>query len=411
MAENTHSHVGASGADRWWYCPGSVALSEGIPEEEAKEYASEGTVAHKLAEKVIKERISIKDCKKFIGRKVKQDGFEFTVTEEMVDAVTFYVFDTILPEASLLFQEAYAYAPSQEELFRIIEIEARFKCPSIHKDYRGTIDCRIAVPFKKVIIVDFKYGAGVPVYAEENLQALYYAAPSVIEDDVQSAKIIIVQPRMPHRKTVWEADKGRLDQFISDVGGRISATEQPNAALKATEKGCKWCRAKVICPEQKKVISLAAQKDFDSITEGVLPHPQTLSNEQIKYILSTEKIVTAFYKAVWEYALSQAKAGNILEGYELVEKLGDRKWVDEDKVKAILEPSYEKDIFTPNKLLSVAQMEKLIGKPEMKRVESLIERPITGVALSEIKEGKTKRNKVTTDFDLFEKAEQKELNK
>ena len=45
-----HAKCSASKADRWMHCPGSIALEDRCPAEKPSEYASEGTLAHALAE-------------------------------------------------------------------------------------------------------------------------------------------------------------------------------------------------------------------------------------------------------------------------------------------------------------------------------------------------------------------------
>ena len=48
-----HSKFSASGAERWFCCPGSVSLSEGLPDKETI-YSKEGTEAHEVLERLLK---------------------------------------------------------------------------------------------------------------------------------------------------------------------------------------------------------------------------------------------------------------------------------------------------------------------------------------------------------------------
>ena len=45
MTLPAHSRLGASTSERWFNCPASVRLSDGIPSRESP-YAAEGTLAH-----------------------------------------------------------------------------------------------------------------------------------------------------------------------------------------------------------------------------------------------------------------------------------------------------------------------------------------------------------------------------
>ena len=50
---DVHAKLSASGAHRWMACPGSYSLEKDIPDK-SSEAAQEGTVAHSLAEAMIK---------------------------------------------------------------------------------------------------------------------------------------------------------------------------------------------------------------------------------------------------------------------------------------------------------------------------------------------------------------------
>ena len=49
----THALLGPSGAKRWMSCPPSARLEESF-QEESTDYAAEGTLAHKLAEQILR---------------------------------------------------------------------------------------------------------------------------------------------------------------------------------------------------------------------------------------------------------------------------------------------------------------------------------------------------------------------
>ena len=52
-----HARLSASGAHRWYHCPGSVTLEESFPDR-GSIYAEEGTLAHDLAEIVLSKRFN-----------------------------------------------------------------------------------------------------------------------------------------------------------------------------------------------------------------------------------------------------------------------------------------------------------------------------------------------------------------
>ena len=78
-ADRAHASLGASSASRWMACPGSVRLSEGMPNI-SSDYAREGTAAHELAEMCLRQG---KPASAFLEQEI--EGFE--VTEDMAEAV------------------------------------------------------------------------------------------------------------------------------------------------------------------------------------------------------------------------------------------------------------------------------------------------------------------------------------
>ena len=50
-----HAELGASKADQWMNCPGSIVLSKGA-ERKSSTYADEGTAAHKLLQLALEAR-------------------------------------------------------------------------------------------------------------------------------------------------------------------------------------------------------------------------------------------------------------------------------------------------------------------------------------------------------------------
>ncbi len=83
VVEKAHSELGASIAQRWMACPGSVRLSRGQPNYETT-HSRAGTAAHALAEKCLRTG-AIPET--FLGMTI--EGVE--VDEQMVDAVTMFV--------------------------------------------------------------------------------------------------------------------------------------------------------------------------------------------------------------------------------------------------------------------------------------------------------------------------------
>src|ERR1019366_166645 len=82
--QKSHSSLGASGAARWWACPGSVALEAAVGESYESAAAQEGTAAHALAESVLKYGWG--DPTNAVGNLI--EGVR--VTDDMVEAVSVF---------------------------------------------------------------------------------------------------------------------------------------------------------------------------------------------------------------------------------------------------------------------------------------------------------------------------------
>ena len=147
-----HSNIGASSCYRWWNCPGSVALCADIPQQEPSSYAKEGTAAHEMAERCIKDQVAPQTL---IGQKAT-NGVKWTT--EMSKHVNFYL--------SVIAEDAAKAGVKVED----IKFETKFQLKEVDNDAYGTCDAHFGQLFGKLYVYDLKYGAGQVVQAENNLQ-------------------------------------------------------------------------------------------------------------------------------------------------------------------------------------------------------------------------------------------------
>lgn len=376
-----HSKIGASTCERWWNCPGSVRLVETCPPQAPSKYADEGTVAHLLGEWCLRTG---RDAVEFVGQvavqivtkegnwqfEFKEDlhnfkgaqltSVEFEVTDEMAEAVQLYL-DTIRFD-----METY------DLKIEDIKIEHRFHLSHIDENAYGTNDCNLPVFLDKVIVYDYKHGQGVAVDAEENKQLMYYALGAAALGDYETIEIVIVQPRAIHRYGPirrWTLSIEQLSAFAAELKGRIEDTRKVDAEVNAGP----WCRksfcpAMATCPAIRGSVAKEAALVFDTPVK-VLPRPEDLSPEMLKNILDAMPMAEAWLSAVWAYAEAKANNGEKIRGYKLVQgREGNRKWKDEiqvikDLIKEVKNPN---DLYE-RKLISPAQMDKLIGKSKEKK--------------------------------------------
>lgn len=339
MTEKAHSPVGASGRKRWANCPGSVRLSAGI-KPSSSIYAAEGTVAHGIAEECLNNGWL---AKRFIGEKRSADGFEFTVDEAMAEAVQVY-----LDEVRFLCKGGR---------FELM-VEHTFHLEELHPDLYGTADAIVWKPEQKELwVLDFKYGAGVPVDAEENPQGLYYALGALLETGLpaRSVYIGIVQPRCEHAEGPvrhWCLPAIDLLEEADKLLAEVKATEDPEAETNPGE-WCQFCPAAALCPELKDMAVTAVHAD----------QALDYSPEELADSLDLVPRLKGWIKAVETFALERAEAGNPVPRYKLVEKRATRKWSDDgDAIIGLRKYGLDdEDIYTRS-LRTVAQIEKKVGK-------------------------------------------------
>lgn len=343
MTKPIHSKIGASSCERWWNCPGSVALVASCPPQPESPYAAEGTAAHAMAERCLKYNMDATDC-------VGKDRADFT--EEMAEAVQVYL-DVIRADMA-------KYKVHVSDL----AIEHRFHLVHIDENAYGTNDANLKVAFTKIIVYDYKHGAGVAVDAEDNKQGLYYAIGAAYGEEIDEIEVVIVQPRAIHKDGPvrrWTVSKADLNDFAEAMKERIAATKDPIAAVKAGD-WCKktFCPAMAICPAIRGRVEQDAMVVFTDKPLKTLPKPEELTPLMLRRLLEGMPLIEEWLKAVFAYAQQKANNGEQVYGFKLVRgREGNRKWKDESEVKKQFgEKCLEASVMSPTKF------EKELGKKD-----------------------------------------------
>ena len=353
-----HSKIGASSASRWFACPGSVRLCEGVESVES-EYAKEGTAAHALAAHCLENGYH---AKRFLGdvyfgeegwmpRELFKnvDGY-LLCTEEMATAVQVYL------------DEVRAIAIGN--VCRELDVEVKFHLEQLHPDLFGTADCVVYDPDTgELWVLDYKHGAGVTVDPEDNPQLLYYAvgaALAKVNRRVTQVHLAIVQPRaMGSDVKWWDVDAIDLLDFADRLANAAKATESETAPLCAGDH-CKWCPAQPVPGLCSAIADMTETAPLDTF-KGPRYDPQALADS-----LGKVKALKGWIKAVEDFALAELQHGKLVPGYKLVEKRGVRAWGDEEAAVRTLmgDGLAESDIYEPAKLKTPAALESQIGKKE-----------------------------------------------
>lgn len=345
-AEKVHSKLGASSSERWFECPGSVALCDIAPKRGDTEYSIEGTNAHTLMDFCMNRKPAVSW---FIGKE-KEYKLDFKISKEMADYVQAFI-DRCRWE---LFQLPGA----------VMYVEKGFHLKHIHPLLFGTADVVIVQPFGKIKVIDFKYGAGVAVDVIENSQLQYYGLGAVQGEDYSEITLVVAQPRIEGGEwQEWETTPEAMIEFSKKLKQKALDTQKKDAPLKPGEH-CRWCNAAAICPALQKKALIAAQTDFAEEGEPKLPELKSMTEEQMVRVIQYKKTLTAFIDAVEETMFLKLMSGKKVEGLKLVRGKGKREWNDEEALKEALGDRV-KDIMTVPKLMTPAQAEKVVGKNKL----------------------------------------------
>ena len=346
-----HALLGASSSARWLVCTPSARLEAMFPDEQSP-YAAEGTVAHDLAEAILRHKLE--------GKKApKLDDY----STEMVEAVNRYV--DICEEKV---NEARARSSDAEAM-----IEARLDFSRWVPEGFGTGDM-VIVADGILEVIDLKYGKGVPVSAVENTQMRLYAlgAYDVNEFlyDVKSVRMTIVQPRLDSVST----DEMALEELL-DWGEEIKPIAQRawEGIGECTPCDyCNFCKARHTCRALADSCLTAFYKDGGKLN-------QLLTDHEVSDILAMKDLITKWIKGVYDFAYEKALSGEKQwPGYKLVEGTSRRTITDPDAAaQTLLDNGYkEKDIFKPRELEGITNLQKILGKKGVaKYLEAYIDKP------------------------------------
>lgn len=354
-----HAKLSPSSATRWLNCPGSINLCSTVPRKPVSKYATEGSAAHYLGEWCLRKAAQPVDrLGDYINVKDNGRMNKVKVTADMVDAVQVYV-DEVRRVRGELDHAAF-------------EVEKRLPLSAWIPGGFGTADHVAVQPFGKLVIHDYKHGAGVPVDAIGNTQMRIYAlgALGVLnEAQVETVQMCIVQPRAPHEDGPVRSDTLTADELLAwgrDVLKPGAKATQDPGAPRHPGSWCRWCDASGVCPEQA---SGAAQEMFGQPnlpatveeTRAILPNVEALTPERLAEIYRVaDELVEPWLKSVKVAWQDHLAANGPAFGYKLVAGRSTRKWADPVRAELEVTDKLGDKAYEDPKLKSVAQIEKTL---------------------------------------------------
>ena len=313
-ADRKHSLLSPSGAHRWLTCIKSAQLEARYPDS-TSEAATEGTLAHEIAEIRVREYFQPTEwTKRKVSLNINKKKKEPLFQEEMLGYTEEYLEE--IKKTALALKSAPTVAIEEE-----FSLTAYIPEEGAH----GSPDC-VLISGDELHVFDFKYGKGVPVSAVENPQLMLYAlgayARYCIVYPIEKVVLHIVQPRLDNFST-WETTREFIKKFGEEVKERAALAIRGEGTFNPSESACRFCRARAVCRARaEKNVELAFFTD---------KKPDTISDGELGLYLSKGKDVARWLKDIEEYALSACLSGRNIDGWKAVEGRSTRKWTDPEK--------------------------------------------------------------------------------
>jgi hypothetical protein len=326
-AKRKHSRLAPSGAPVWTVCTASPIYLEENEDRVVREdsaYSLEGTLAHEVADCLMR------------GQRVPHNA-----TREMMDHGNLYkrYCQTLHPEGIAVPDAVELSVP----LFYLPEDN-------------GHVDYLLMLPEHNTIhVVDYKYGKGVKVFAEENKQMSIYARSALEEYDLTGwvqgdTKVVmhIYQPRCRKEEgegpaSVWETTWDHLRLFTErDIAVPAQLIKDRTTHLLKfvpSDATCRWCPAAAWCEARaEQIVTGMPVVRRMTKAEPITPTPpEQITDENMAQVLAHIPSVRKWMDQVEEYAEKRAKTGNPVPGTKLVEGRGTRSWSD---VKKAMDASF-----------------------------------------------------------------------
>lgn len=321
--------VGGSTAKRVINCPGSVALVAKMPPQVENKYMAEGLLLHACMEELLADG------------ELGDVAAKHHLTPDQADKLAYCLkaLDEIDPDQSMVFNQevevAFEGVPGLSEVFGNVDLIGRLG--------------------NRVIVLDWKFGDGVIVEAEDNHQGLFYAAAAMNTtatkwafDGATEIEIVIVQPFETRR---WVTTFKRLDQFVADLQTAVRTALRDDAPTQIGDH-CRFCTAKTICPSMTGAVERTVHQALAALDPEQLGRALTLASQLEDFIADARKL-----------AQDRLEKNLPVPGYKLVAKRATRQWADPARAQGVLLSSgFRMEDITATEFLSPAQMEKVCKK-------------------------------------------------
>jgi hypothetical protein len=436
--QDEHSDlVGGSSAARRLNCPGSYQMEQKLPPSDTREsssYADEGTALHECMQYILGN--GIVDLEEVVGMTFgisETSPAGYVITNELMR-------DAIVPCVDF-FDDLDDRMQAEGGLSYLVE--QRCQMPGIPGAF-GTTDliCRTDV---QTFIVDWKFGAGVPVKAyypdsktgeiKPNPQLMFYARAAMHTCPTMfgplnpngtpvptpppkswPVTLYIVQPRSRFEddqvfseRTVHVKD---LEDFRMDLVRAVAEAQGDNPSINRGDH-CRFAKCKKICPHFTQpgfqLVQMAGKlnKMKEEPLGTVTVEWNTLYAELLDFAVLAELAV----KEIRAGAHAFMESGEKIPGWKLVDKRGTERYIDEQgavkmavKLGIIESQCFTMETKSPAQLREVIEI-KMPGTTKKARTEAakaeIAKFTVTRSSGTTLAKGDDNRNDAITHSDTM----------
>lgn len=319
-----------------------------MPGEETP-FAREGTIAHEFAALYAEN----------IGRQLstwvdKLDALKRT-------AKAFYAEHPQMQDATELMiasaEKWQSLARDQHKIGSQCFIEHRvYMEPAVPGCY-GTLDLGF-ISQTSVYVNDFKFGAGVRVYARENPQLKLYAYGLLQEAlrrgyNPDEVVITIYQPRVADEPSTWTLDTDDLLEWVEKQVAPKAAEALKGQGDFVPGDHCRFCNAHTSCR--------AFYEKFEDILAIV--DKRTITPEELHAVLAHGSAVKSWIEKVTRETRAKMVGGARVPGFKLVRGRSERAPINEDDIiEELVALGYTNRQIFKMDLHGVTALEALLGK-------------------------------------------------
>ena len=335
--ERKHALLSPSSAERWLNCNRSARLCVGI-EDTPSPHAELGTQAHELAE--YKLRTAVGES----PPEPQLDSRDAAMDNYCDDYVQY-----CLEEFGRLDKNKTA----------VLIVEQKVDYSAYVPEGSGMADC-VIIGDSEISVIDFKYGEGLLVEAENNSQLKLYALGCVLQFDcvydIETVNLHIHQPRRSN-VSKWTLTKSELLEWAEHIVKPAAVLAFAGEGTQEPGDWCQWCKIKNTC-------RVRAERNVE-ILRFNMRDPNQLELWEIAEIVAIAPQVEKWLKDVGAFALLQAQNGEEIPGMKLIEGRSNRKITDEQGAIQKLTQAGYRDIFKPLELLGITALEGVVGRKKL----------------------------------------------